>query len=365
MDKCYLCPSLASALVLLLALSSSAGAFGYGDATGNGSTLPGIDPLSMGMGGARAINPEGPTSIFLNPARMSSGEGTALFLGGGPAIVSETVEDSTGKYKRSYAGLGQICLAAGTGLTGGISGGLGVARVTDHTYDGVRFLDEDPENPGVVTDIEYFDSAGGLWEAVGGLAFRATEWLDVGASVGGRFGSYDYTFTHQDLVEGTSTDSTGGWDESGLCWHAGASARFEWIALGTSYAAGDDRYPSRFALGGLIYTDPVGNQALGLEFEVASIGGDRCYTGRLVGQFSLSKSLRLRAGCFLIDRPALSESESVGLAGGGRIGWGDLGLEFSLAWLTDKRDEPIFRLENAYYVSDNPALVAVGLDWRI
>lgn len=365
MEKRSVGPILALHFAMVMALAPSAEAFGYGDATGNGSTLPGIDPLSVSMGGVMTVVPEGPMGVLLNPGRMSIGGGTILLLSAGPAITGETVEDSTGKYKRSYAGLGTACLAVQTDLTSGLAGGFGLARVTDNTYDGVRFLDEDPENPGLVTDVEYFDSAGGLWELVGGVALNASSWLSVGASAGGRFGSYSYTFTHEDLVEGTTTDSTGGWDQSGLCWHAGASAGFEWVGLGAAYAAGSDRYPSRFALGGKVYTDTSGRQALGMEFEVASIDGDRSYTGRLFGQFSPGRSFLLRAGCFLTDRPALSESESIGLSGGGRIGFGDLGLDFSLVWITDKRDQPIFRSEKADYVSDNPAMISVGLDWKI
>jgi len=351
-------------LAILLAVPAQSWAFGYGDSQGNGTVLPGIHPASLSLAGARAVGLGDAASVMLNPADIYRVPGRVLNISAGAAIVSEVVEDTTGKYNRNYAALGNVCAAAKLQLSPGLAAALGIARLSDFTYEGIRYLTEDPLEPDRITGAESLQSSGGLWEACAGSAYKVGP-LVAGASAGIRFGSADYTFTVTDYDENTETDST--WSrsfDSQGCFHLGVMLPFELNRLGISYASETDQYADRLALGGLIYTGSSNLGAFGGELEIADLGGDTEYTGRAFGQYSPSSSFTFRLGIFITERPEMTDAEKIGLALGGVIGLGAVNLDFGYSWTREERMTDIFaNPTGGYYVSDKPSMISVGMTW--
>ncbi len=357
--------ALRSALLLTLLLApAQAYAFGYGDSEAGGTVLPGIHAVSMSLAGARAVGFGDAASVFLNPADIYRVPGRILNVSGGGAVVTELMEDTTGRYSRNYGALGNMCVAAKLDLASGISAAAGLARLSDFTYEGIRYFYEDPIEQDLLTTSESQRSSGGLWEASLGSAYKYGP-VVLGASGGLRFGSASYTFTTTDYVEETQTDST--WTRdfgTEGCFHLGLMVPFELNRIGISYASETEWYADRLSMGAVIYTGSSNMGAFGGELELADTSGDTEYTGRVFGQYSPSSSFTFRLGLFITQRPEMTESEKLGFSLGGMIGLGSLSIDFSYAWSKDERESDIFRNPaGGYYVSDKPSVVSVGFSW--
>jgi hypothetical protein len=353
-----------AAALAVLALPMESAAFGYGDSEGSGTDLPGIHAASLGLAGARAVGFGDAASVLLNPADIYRVPGRVLNVSGGGAVVTETMEDTTGKYSRNYASLGNACIAAKLDLTSEVSLAAGVARLSDFSYEGIRYFFLDPVEQDELTNAESQESSGGLWEAAAGSAYKFGPVI-LGASAGVRFGSASYTFTETDYVEQTQSDSSWSRDfGSEPCFHLGGMLPFGLSRVGASYTSGTDEYADRAALGAMIYTGSSNLGAFGGELEVRDFGGDTEYTGRVFGQYSPGDSFTFRLGTFITERPEMASAEKLGLSLGGVIGLGRISLNFAYSWSKDERTTDIFRNPDAgYYVSDKPSAVSVGLTW--
>lgn len=353
-----------SPLTVLLLVAVQAFAFGYGDSEADGTVLPGIHAASVSLVGARAVGFGDAASVFLNPADIYRVPGRVLNVSGGGAVVGELMEDTTGRYTRNYGALANLCVAAKLDLSPGISAAAGLARVSDFTYEGIRYFYEDPFEQDLLTSSESQRSSGGLWEASLGSAYKYGPVI-LGASGGIRFGSASYTFTTTDYIESTQSDST--WDRdfgTDPCFHLGLMVPFGLSRIGVSYASETDWYADRLAMGGMIYTGSANLGAFGGELELANTSGDTEYTGRVFGQYSPSPSFTFRLGLFVTQRPEMEESEKLGFSLGGSLGLGSVSLDFAYSWSKDERETDIFRNPtNGYYVSDKPSIVSVGLSW--
>jgi len=353
-----------AALVAALVLPSDALAFGYGHSEGSGTDLPGIHAASISLAGARAVGFGDAASVLLNPADIYRVPGRVLNASGGGAVATELVEDTTGKYSRNYASIANACIAAKIDLASDFSLAVGMARLSDFSYEGIRYFYLDPLEQDLLTNAESQESSGGLWEAAAGSAYKFGPVI-LGASGGIRFGSASYTFTETDYVEQTQTDSTWSRDfGSEPCFHLGLMVPFGLNRLGASYTSGTDEYADRVALGAMIYTGSSNLGAFGGELEFRDLGGDTEYTGRVFGQYSPGNSFTFRLGTFITQRPEMTDSEKLGISLGGVIGLGRVSLDFAYSWSRDERTTDIFsNPEGGFYVADSPSIVSVGLAW--
>jgi hypothetical protein len=356
--------SIYALLLILLLVPVRVAAFGYGDSEASGTALPGIHAASMSLVGARAVGLGDAASVLLNPADIYRVPGRVLNVSGGGAVVAELMEDTTGKYSRNYGALANLCVAAKLDISPGISAAAGLARVSDFSYEGIRYFYEDPFEQDLLTSSESQRSSGGLWEASLGSAYKYGPVI-LGASGGVRFGTASYTFTTTDYIETTQTDST--WERdfgTDGCFHLGLMVPFGLSRIGVSYASESDWYADRLAMGGMIYTGNANRGAFGGELELADTSGDTEYTGRVFGQYSPGNSFTFRLGLFVTQRPEMEESEKLGFSLGGSLGLGSVSLDFAYSWSKDERESDIFRNPTGgYYVSDKPSIVSVGLSW--
>ncbi len=356
-----------SLLALVLALSVHAvSAFGYEDAIGQGTIIPGISARNLLMGGAIAIGYGDPTSVLLNPANLGRVASAGIEFNIGPGIATENIIDSLGRYTRSYIGLGPTSVAARMPAGRSMTLGAGIARVSDFSYDGLHYLAEDPLIPGYITGEQRFNSSGGLWEAVAGCSYRVARWLTLGVSAGPRFGSADFEYEFVDRVG--DEDSTYSWDmeENALCVHAGATLPIGLNTVSASWISGSDDYPSRIAAGAILHSGGTAEGfSIGLEGEVRSPGDSSSVAGRLSARFSPNPGFIFGLGMSFLDDGGESGSSTAGFNLGVSVSLGKAVLNGSFAFVNSKRSDVAFGFEGFDEVEDRLGYFGLGLDWTL
>lgn len=354
--------SQAAVLAVLLSATGPAMSFGYEDALGIGTDLPGISPTTLALGGMRAVSYGEPACVMLNPAYLCRYSTTGLSVSVGPGIAKEQLDDSTGRHTRDYIALGQVGAAARIPLGGSFSAGAGIARITDQSYDGMHYIADDPVLPGKITGLETYRSSGGLWEAVGGLSWRARRWLLLGVSAGPRFGSGKGEYEYDDWEGQDDSTYTVTWEESSVAVHAGVFVPFDLNSIGVSWTSGSDRYPARVAAGALLFSGSGLKGSFGGEVEIADPGEDQTITGRLMGAVSPSRQMELRGSFFFSDRGGSAESRSrLGLSFGVGLTLGRALLEAAFSSSSSKRETTAFGFEGFEDITDRLSIFAIGL----
>ncbi len=242
--------------LLLLLFPGIVLAFGYADAHGNGSPIPGLNAVSLGLGGARAIGFGDALSILTNPAEIYRIPGTSLTMSIGPAVLIETVEDSTGRNSSNWIALGNLSAAVKFQPSSRLAIGAGIARLTDSSYEGMYHVrDETPPDYGEIIETMELSVTGGLYESAAGFSWRPVTWMNIGLSGGLRFGQVDYDSTYLDRRDPENdTLVSWGWTENEFCWHAGLVIPLSLTSLGVSWASPSEHYDGRIAAGAILYT---------------------------------------------------------------------------------------------------------------
>ncbi len=349
-------------LAVVLAATRPVMSFGYEDALGIGTDLPGISPSTLALGGMRAVSYGEPACVMLNPAYLCRYSTAGLSVSIGPGIAKEQLDDSTGRHTRDYIALGQLGAASRVPLGSSFAAGAGIARITDQTYDGLHYIADDPVLPGKITGLETYSSSGGLWEAVGGLSWRARRWLLIGASAGPRFGSGTGEYEYDDWEGEDDSTYTVTWEESSIAVHAGVFVPFDLNSIGVSWASGSERYPARVAVGALLFSGSGLKGSFGGEVEIVDPGEEQTITGRLMGAVSPSRQLELRGSFFFSDRGGSAESRSrLGLSFGMGLTLGRAVLEAAFSSSSYKRETTAFGFEGFEDITDRLSIFAIGL----
>ncbi len=354
-------------ILLLMMVSGTVFAFGYVDAHGNGSGIPGYNAVSLALGGARAIGFGDALSVLTNPADIYRIPGTSISMSIGPAVIREMVEDSLGKHDRTWMALGNLSAALKLQVSPEFAVAAGVARISDFSYDGIYYdYDQDPGPAyGQIIEVRELKVTGGLYESAAGLAWRPATWLNVGLSGGLRFGSvsFDSTFTDRRDPENDTLVSTS-FEESDFCWHGGVVLPLGLSRLGLSYASASDHYDARIAGGALLYTNDSRQGAFGAEVEMIDPGDTNALLIRVLGQFTPSTNFTVRGSLFFGDRGDEIDREELGIALGTGISFGKLTLNGGFSWSSVDREALAFGYEAPEDIKDSPSIVSVGLTWN-
>lgn len=354
-------------IVLLLLAPASVSAFGYVDAHGNGSAIPGYNAVSLALGGARAIGFGDALSVLTNPADIYRIPGTSFSISIGPAVVREQVEDSLGKHDRTWISLGSLSGAVKLQVSPQLAVAAGVARVSDFSYDGIHYAYDEEPGPeyGRIIEVTELKVVGGLYESAVGFAWRPATWLNVGLSGGLRFGSVSFDSTFEDR-NSPENDTLVSWsyDESEFCWHGGLVVPLGLSRFGVCYTSAGDHYDSRVAGGALLYTDDSRQGAFGAEVEIIDPGEINALVIRVLGQFTPSDNFTVRGSLFFSDRGDEVDREGLGIALGTGISFGKLTLNGGYSWSTVTRNALAFGYEAPEDIKDTPSILSIGLTWN-
>ncbi len=357
----------AISLAVALSAPSAVLAYGYADARGTGTGIPGISTVSMGFGGARAVGLGDAMSVMLNPADIYRIPGLSISFSAGFTVAGEQVEDTTGRYRSDWISPANLAAGLKLDLARSLAAAAAVGRVSDFSFDDVYYtFDLDPgPSFGEIIEERNLRVVGGLYESVGGLSWRASDWLTLGGSAGLRFGEVSYDSTFEDRRE-PENDAEVSWkrEESALCWHAGTIVQLPLGRFGASWASETDMYPARAAFGGMLYTDDSRQASFGAEVELKDPSGDADFLARVLGQFSPSSSLAFRGSLLFGSAGGEVESEELGLGLGSTIGLGRVSLDVGFHWSSSTRETLAFGYEDYSQVKDTESMVSVGMTWN-
>lgn len=354
--------------LLLLFFPGMVLAFGYDDAHGNGTSIPGFNAVSLGLGGARAIGFGDALSVLTNPAEIYRIPGTSFTMSIGPAVLMETVEDSTGINKNNWIALGNLSAAMKFQPGSRLAIAAGIARITDYSFDGIYHVrDETPgPNYGNVIETMELTVTGGLHEAAAGFSWRPAAWMNVGFSGGLRFGQVDFDSTYMDRMDPENdTLISWGWDSRSFCWHAGIIFPLSLASLGVSWASPSDHYDGRIAAGAILYTGEFKQGAIGGEVEIIDPGDANALQARIMGQFHPAGSLTFRGAFSFSDRGDEIKRQGIGIALGVGIAFGKLTLNSAYSWSSVDRGGIAFGYTESEDIKLSSSILSVGLNWNI
>lgn len=353
-----------SMLVLLVSIPGVAFAFGYADANGNGTSIPGYSAAAVGLGGARAIGFGDVLSILTNPADIYRIPGTAFTMSIGPAVINESFEDTTGTHDYNWIAFANLSAAMKFQLNHKLAAGAGVARISDFSFEG-KYYNRDNISGDIIEVIE-IDSRGGLYESAAGISWCPEDWINIGLSGGLRFGEVSYDSIYEDRVqhENDTTISTR-WSKNEFCWHAGIVFPLSVSTIGISWASASDRYDARIAAGAILYTGASNQGAFGVEAEIVDPGETNALEVRLLGQFTPSNSLIFRGAVSITDRNDDIESEGIGVSVGTGIALGRVTLNGAFAMTTINRKSYAFSEWDPNDIKLSQSLLSFGLDWNL
>ncbi len=353
-----------SVLVMLLAIPGIASAFGYADANGNGTSIPGYNAVTMSLGGARAIGFGDALSILTNPADIYQIPGTRFTMSIGPGVINESFVDTTGNHDYNWIALANLSAAMKFQVSRELALGVGIARISDCSFEG-RYFNRDNTSGDIIENIQ-LDSHGGLYESAAGFSWHPESWIIAGLSGGLRFGEASYDSTYEDMVhpENDTTISIG-WDESEFCWHAGIMIPLSTSKIAISWASATDHYDARIAVGAMLYTGESKQGALGIEAEIVDPGDANNLEGRLIGQLYSSNSLTFRGALSIIDRSAEIESQGIGLSLGAGVVLGRITLNGAFSWCSITRESFAFSSYDPIDIKLSQSLLSFGLDWNL
>jgi len=349
----------------LLIVSGISSGYGFHDALNYGNGINAVSTRSAALVGIKVFGSEGASAVFLNPASLSNVNTFNVTASTSFLAWTEEVVDSTSTTQRSDKGLGALTGAVAYRAGSDLVFGAGVARISDHQYDGTHFLPDDPAHPGIDI-LEVLKADGGLKEALGGLSYSFSENITAGLSAGMRFGqvNYDYTYDEKYTPHIDSTYSWN-WEISEFCYHAGLILGDEELSAGISYTSGTtDHYYSRISFAGRARAEHIGNTTMGFGGEIIDPLENNFFNGKLSIETPIRDNMNLLAGV------GFNEGENMNRVGlafsvGGNYSVGPIRVDVALSNSGRSRKATSFPNEFSDYVDDSWTHFCFGLQYTI
>lgn len=351
-------------LILFIVPEASLG-YGFHDALTYGNIVNVVSIRSAAMAGIKVFGAKGASAVFLNPATLSNVNSFNITTSSSALAWTEEVVDSTSITQRAETAFGSFTCAMALRTGPDLVIGAGVAKVSDHHYNGTHYLPDDPSHPGIDI-LEMLQANGGLWEALGGASWSITDKFTAGVSAGLRFGevSYDYIYdrTYTPFIDSTASWS---WDMSEACYHAGFILEDDEIAAGACYTSGSsDHYYSTLAISGKARAEHIGNTEMGFEGEIVDPFNKNYFHGKLSIETPIRSDVNIMAGVGFNEGANMNR---VGLAFsiGGNYQSGRMRVDLALSHMGRSRTGTSFPDEYSDYIDDSWTHFCIGLQYMI
>jgi len=332
--------------------------YGYIDAIGLGSVMPGTDPISHSLGGVSSVDVGG-MNLFGNPAELS-GINRSVSASTGALILKQSVEDELGKHALTYAGPGITSFQAGFG-TGSTGFALGLAKIRDYTYKGEYFfLETIPDT--TIAGFEDYIVSGGVWEAAFGAATVLPGEISVGASAGYRFGdmNYEYYWHH---ISASIPDSLSEWSrqEGEFAWRTGVSVPVgDDTVIGAAYASKSENCASSIAAGVRFGNMAAFSPGVGAEARIYDNPSSTAWTANVFGGIPSGSNLYFRGGVILSSRGGQDSDASLGISMGVAVDLGRTDINAAFNYFNETRTDNVFGFPQAQSISDVVTAVTIG-----
>ena len=357
-----------TAFCIFLMLPATILAWGFHDATGNGSPVVCVTSKSSAMGGIWSLPSGGAASIFLNPAELSMLNGTVINTTIAFAQWSSNINGFLDFDHFSSGNTGGFTLAAGTEISDAVSIGAGITKVSDFRFNGIiDILEEIAHNSYQTFAIDILDSHGSLWEANTGISLVLNDWLTAGVSGGIRFGKGSWNLRH-DIVDPSAVDDTteAEWEEEDFCLHAGILMPFEFGTFGLSGTNATSRYRSRVAVGFQKEFSILYGSTLGVEFDIQSIEEKNpAVSGRVFAV--LAEMIPHVRSTYSIgfNRASDYHHGAACLGTGASINFGQVDVDLGVSWMSRSRAGFAFPEPFLINIDDSGIYFSAGLSWKL
>jgi hypothetical protein len=349
----------AGVIVALFLIPACVYGFGYLDAMGMGSPMPGTDPATQGFGGASTLDVGG-MNLFGNPAELS-GSKQGISLSTGALLLKQTVDDGMGRHTLTFAGLGA------TGFHAVVSAGstafaAGIAKVTDYTHKGEYFFVEALPDP-VIAGYENIQISGGIWEAAVGTGVEISRGVKVGGSAGYRLGDINYEYYWHHFSE-SIPDSSSQWvrEEGEFAWRGGASWEVSpGTTLGAAYSSASENSPASGALGIKFGDMAEGNPGFGFEGKLYDSEESNSWRALFYGGVYPEHNLFFRGGLSLYSRGGSESNATLGISLGTRVRWGAVDIDGAFVYAQETRSSGVFGFPEAQKIDDIVTAFSAGI----
>ncbi len=357
--------SLITSILILLIVPAVCLGYGFQDALSYGNSVSTISVRSAALVGIRVFGSQGASALFLNPASLSNVNSFNMTASSSWVVWAEEVLYNGTEIQRSGVGIGSLTGAVALRAGPGLVIGAGVAKVSDHQYDGTHFLPEDPLYP-EIDIIEVLKAKGGLWEALGGVSWSFSDNFSAGVSAGMRYGevSYEYVYDEKFTPDADSTSSWS-WDASEACYHAGLTLTDNELSAGMCYTSGSsDHYYSRISIAGRARAEHIGNSTMGFEGEIIDPFNNNYFVGKLSIEAPIRDNVNINAGVGFYEGKNMIRT-GLAFSVGGNYRTGRVGIDCALYMSGRSRISTSFPNEYSDSVDDSWTQFCIGLQYVI
>ncbi len=337
--------------LMLAAFSYSAFGYGYLDAYGKGSVMPGVDAVSHGFGGVSSVDVGG-MNLFANPAELASFN-PAINTSIGALILKQSVDDGLGKHTLTYAGLGASSIQLGLDISN-FDIALGIAKIRDFTYKGEYFFVDSTTPETVIAGFENLSVSGSTWESAFGVGTQIIPGTNVGIAGGYRFGDVKYNYNWHHFNE-TIPDSTVNWvtDTTGIAWKAGVSQSIGVsTSVGIVYSSATDNCPASIAGGIRVGNLGAFSPGFGVEARIYDYEDNKHWVANIFGGMHPEHNLYFRGALVLSSRGGSDSNASIGLSAGATVDLGRIDISGAFNYGNETRDDEVLGFPEAQSIQD-------------
>jgi hypothetical protein len=347
-----------SFVLSIILIPFSAMGYGYLDASGLGSIMPGVDAVSHSLGGVSSVDVGG-MNLFGNPAELTVAV-PSISASLGALVLKQSVDDPYGKHSLTYAGPGASSFQASYN-TGSTGFAIGIAKIRDYTYKGEYFFIEADPDP-IIAGFENFIVDGGVWEAAVGAAAVIPSGISVGASAGYRLGDINYEYYwHQ--FEGTVPDSSSEWSrqEGEFSWRAGVSIPAgEGTEVGAAYSSKSLNCAASISAGVRFGDMAAYSPGFGLEARVYDNPENPAWAANVFGGIHAENKLYFRGGLVLFSRGGDSSGASLGVSMGACVDLGRTDINAAFNYSNEARSDNVIGFPEAQSINDIVTAFTIG-----
>lgn len=321
-----------------------------------GIAFPGLQPVTLSLGGVRSLGFGDPASLATNPSAISRRLGRNLYsVSYGPVIADASFEDGSGTHENSRVDLlGSSSLGIDLDVTETITVGLCASSTAQLPFSRVHYV---PGYSSAGADV--MEVKGSFGELDVGGAWAANDWLVAGGALGIRLFSQGYDVDYDDST-GTLKSVEYEWQEA--CFNCGVSIPLDGLAFGLCWSSPGDLTDAVIAGGGM--ADLSGVLSAGGELEVRDSHEGDILTGRIFCTVRLSGRLAFRAGLFSTGSSSEISREGTGFSGGAGYSAGSIAVNAAFSWSPIRGWRDGYGYDELESYDGESLLISLGIFYR-
>jgi hypothetical protein len=322
----------------------------------NGIASPGLDAVSLALGGVRSIGFGDPMCLLSNPSCISMRRGSdAISISYGPGIWDISFTDGTETHSDSWVNFWSVySFGMKVPVNNTLVFGVAAGQSAELPLRTVYYI------PGISNIGNMMALEGGFSEAAAGLSWDAMEWLSIGSAIGIRATNQSFEMTYSDTTPFITELTV---VENEPVFIGGATLPLEPLTLGISWSSPGKYIAEKLALGGVVDISP--HTSAGAELEVATLNERSIYSGRVFGRIKPFEFLILRVGAFYNSYTEEISSEGFGASAGAGYIIGKFTINGAYSSYNIRGDHDYYGYSGLESYEGAVSRIVVGMAWRL